>query len=158
LKINTTTPFGLSFAQITKLYFGALSHMLEDLPLERHFTTLLMIDKATEKCTQQYLSVVLNIDKVSMVRIMDYLSEKGMIKRVVNPDDRREFFIVLTARGKKIMPDIYAAVKELNDIAMKGISIAKKKEFEESLRLVMENLANMPANNVNIKIKKSVKA
>jgi DNA-binding MarR family transcriptional regulator len=154
----TEIPFGLSFAQITKLYYGALSHMLEDLPLERHYTTLLMIGSAPGKCTQQYLSGALHIDKVSMVRIMDYLTGKGLIRRIVNPEDRREQLLALTPKGRKIMPAINKAVMEINSKALEGISEKDKAKFMSNMRMMRENLAGLPANNVNIRIKKPVKA
>ncbi len=158
MEINTEIPFGLSFAQITKLYYGALSHMLEDLPLERHFTTLLLIGSSKGKCTQQYLSGELNTDKASMVRIMDYLSGKGLIRRIVNPEDRREQLLVLTPKGRKIIPLINKAVKEINRKALEGIGAKEQEKFMSNMRMMLENLAGLPANKVNIRIKKPVRA
>ena len=147
-------PLAASMAIITKYYYGALSKMLEHLEVERHFTALYLIHKTNEKCTQQYLSDMLHVDKVSMVRMLDYLVDKGMIDRIVNPDDRREHIVALTKKGEKIIPEIENAIVELNKIATKGISKDEQKIFWFSVQSIMNNLKHLPVNTVDIKIKK----
>lgn len=147
-------PMAASMAIITKYYYGALSKMLEHLEIERYFTALYLIHKTNEKCTQQYLSDMLHVDKVSMVRILDYLVKKGMIERVVNPDDRREHIVVLTKKGEKVIPEIDKAISELNKIASKGINKEEQKIFWLGIETIMNNLKHLPVNTVDIKIKK----
>lgn len=147
-------PLAASMAIITKYYYGALSKMLEHLEVERHFTALYLIHKTSEKCTQQYISDMLHVDKVSMVRMLDYLVEKGMIERLVNPDDRREHIVALTKKGLKIIPEIQQAILELNKIALKGIDKEEQKLFWMGIESIMNNLKHLPVNTVDIKIKK----
>ncbi len=146
-------PLGASMAIVTKYYYGALSKMLEDLEVERHFTTLLLIGNTKDKCTQQYLSDMLHVDKVYMVHILDYLNKKGMIKRLVNPNDRREHLITLTTKGQKAFPRIKSAIKEMNEIALNNISPENQLVFWEAAQTVMNNLKHLPVNEVDIKIK-----
>lgn len=147
-------PMAASMAIITKYYYGALSKMLEHLEIERYFTALYLIHKTNEKCTQQYLSDMLHVDKVSMVRIVDYLVKKGMIERIVNPDDRREHIVILTKKGEKIIPEINNAIINLNKIALKGIDKEANKIFWHAIESIMNNLKHLPINTVDIKIKK----
>lgn len=51
-----------------------------------------VLDQALQPFTQQSLGDFLNVDKVSMVRIVDHLVNRGIVERVNNPDDRREKF------------------------------------------------------------------
>jgi len=154
-KFNDSMPLGKLFGDILKIYFGALSKNMERYGVDRHFSTLVAIDHAKQKCTQQYLSDLLNFDKVSMVRMLDYLVAQKMITRAVNPDDRREHIIQLTTQAKKIMPEIHNGIKEMNSIAFKKVSKQNKELFYECLVTIFKNIENLPVNKVDIKLKKN---
>lgn len=147
-------PLGASMAIVTKYYYGALSKMLEEIDLERHYTTLMLIHTTNEKCSQQYLSDMLHVDKVYMVHILDYLNKKGLISRMTNPSDRREHLITLTAKGKKMIPRIEEAIHQLNCIALEGVGKAAQKDFWITIQTIMNNLKHLPVNTVDIKIKR----
>lgn len=152
--ISECMPLGKFMGVITKNYYGALSKRLEYLGIDRHFTTLVLIDKTKEKCTQQYLSNLLTIDKVSMVRILDHLVEKKMITRAVNPNDRREHIIKLTSKAKKIMPEIHKGISEMNEIALNGLTKKEQELLYNFMGTVIRNIEDLPVNKVDIKIKK----
>ena len=153
-KVNECMPLGKFMGAVTKSYFGALSKKLEHTGVDRHFSTLIAIDKTEQKCTQQFLSDFLNFDKVSMVRILDYLVDKKMITRSVNPDDRREHLIELTAKAKKIMPEIHSGIKEMNAIAFKNVPKQDQEMFYSCITKILNNVELLPANEVDIKLKK----
>ena len=153
--ISEYLPLGKLLGDITKSYFGALSKRLEPLGINRHFSTLIAIDTAEEKCTQQYISNLLSIDKVTMVRILDYHVKKKFIKRVVNPKDRREHIIELTEKAKKTMPLIYEEIENMNNTAFEGLSKAQSKLFREQIGVIFQNVESLPANKVSIKLKSS---
>jgi len=147
-------PIGRMLGALTKQYFGALSKSMEHLGVDRHFYPLVVIDKTQEKCTQQYLSCMLDVDKVSMVRMMDYLMEKGMITREVNIDDRREHIIKLTPKAKKIMPEIYEGINKMNSLALKGLNKSEQELFYAAVKRIAKNIENLPVNEVDIQLKK----
>ncbi|MFL5766167.1 MAG: MarR family winged helix-turn-helix transcriptional regulator [Bacteroidia bacterium] len=153
-KPDPKMPLGKYMGAITKTYFGALSKKLERLGTDRHFSTLLAIQSAEQTCTQQYLSDLLNFDKVSMVRMLDYLVAKKMITRTVNPSDRREHIIELTPRAKKIMPEISKGIIEMNELAFRGVNKRDREVFYSCLSLIMKNIEDLPAHKVDIKLKK----
>jgi MarR family transcriptional regulator for hemolysin len=147
-------PLGRLMSTITKKYYGALSKQLEHLGVDRHFSPLVVIDKTKEKCTQQYLSDLLNIDKVAMVRILDYLVDKGMITRVVNPNDRREHIVQLTAKAKKVMLGIHKGIIDMNKTALKGLNKGEQEQLHKYMSTIIGNIENLPVNKVDIKLKK----
>ncbi|HEY0030877.1 MAG TPA: MarR family transcriptional regulator [Bacteroidia bacterium] len=153
-KLDQNMPMGKFMGALTKSYFGALSKKMEHLGIDRHFSTLIAIDTAERKCTQQYLSDLLCFDKVSMVRMLDYLVGKEMITRTVNPKDRREHIIDLTPKARKVMPEVRNGIKEMNTIAFKGINKQDREMFYACMAGMLKNLENLPANEVDIKLKK----
>jgi len=138
-------PFGRHLTAVTKLYVGALRKKFEHLDIERHYSVLILIEHTKGNCTQQYIADFLQKDKTSMVGIIDSLVKKGYIKRVTNPLDRREYFIRLTDKALKTLPEIHQGIHELNTRATKGLSKQEVVDFHKKLRLISANLVKEPA-------------
>jgi MarR family transcriptional regulator for hemolysin len=88
-----------------------------------------------------------------MVRVLDYLNDKGMIIRAVNPEDRREHLIQLTVKAKKVMPKIRNEIVEMNKIALNGLNKKEQELFKGFINTIIKNLENLPVNKVVIKFK-----
>jgi DNA-binding MarR family transcriptional regulator len=142
------------FSMLAKSFWGALARKLEGKGPERYFYTLLVIHEKDEQITQQELADYFKIDKASMVRVIDYLSKAGYIKRKVDPSDRRQHFLLLTSRGKAFVPVLKEAIEELNALALDGIGEKEKKAFYEMLEKVCGNLAQLPKDNFFLNFKK----
>lgn len=147
-------PLGRHLSVLTKMYYGALSKRLEHLDLERYYSILILIESSEEKCTQQFISDTLRIDKASMVRIIDFLVKKKFLKRTANPKDRREYHMELTAKAVKIMPELHLQKNELNSIALKGLSKTEIELFYKTLSLICCNLSQQPADRIIVNYKK----
>ncbi len=150
-------PFGRSLAILAKSYYGALTKRLEHLEIERYYSILIFIESEENGCTQQYICDHLKIDKVSMVRIINYLIEKKYIHKIHNPDDRREYLVELTRKSLKILPEIHQAIEEVNEAALKGISKPAQKELYKYLSSIQMNLDELPTEKIYINYKKSIK-
>ncbi len=94
--------------------------------LDRHYSLLIVVDKFPGPCSQQQVADMLKVDKATMARMVDCLVQKEYISRVVNPKDRREYFIEMTEKARNILPDVYGAISELNSAALKGMSEAEE--------------------------------
>lgn len=147
--IQRSMPLGKLCSMVTKPYFGALLARTEHLGIEKNFSVLILIEKKKD-CTQQFISDSLQIDKVSMVKIIDGFSKQGLVKRVQNQDDRREYFIELTSKGHKLMPKIHKAIHDIDEEAFRGIGERERKIFYEILVKVGENVKDFPSSHIII--------
>lgn len=138
---------GRKFGLLGRVYLNALAGRLKKLGIKKHFSILVLIDKIGNRCSQKFIADTLHIDKTMMVGSLDELEEKGFIKRVQNPADRREYWIQLTAKGKKHMPTIKAAVNDLNDTIMRGFSGTGVTNFHRQLQVIYENLKGVNKKN-----------
>lgn len=150
-------PLGHYFAILSKAYVGALFYDLEQSALDRYYMVIQVLDEGREQYTQQSLGNFLNVDKVTMVRIIDHLTDKGMIERVSNPVDRREKFIKLTAKGKKIVKEINEVVINLNETTMKGFSQEERVILYDLIEKMNENLSHIHSQNIYMNFKRSKK-
>ncbi len=133
--------YGRKFNLLGKLYLSVLSKKLKHLGLDKHFSVLVLINEMGDQCCcQKFIADSLHIDKAMMVGVLDDLSTKGFIKRTQNPSDRREYFVQLTKKGRKSMPEIIATIKQLNKSIMKKLANPEVKKLHNQLELVYQNL------------------
>ena len=133
-------PIGRITGRINKIFFGTLQKRLSNLEISRSFYPLLLIHFNDGELTQQNLADELQIDKVQVVHIIDYLSENGYVKRVQNPKDRREYKLFVTDKGRENIPMIEKTINELMEIAFKDIPSEKIEELYKTLYMVKRNL------------------
>lgn len=153
-------PLGRDWTYLSRLYFGVVTKKLSDLEIERHYYALLMIKENNGRITQKELAEKTRTDKVFVVKILDYLSDKGMIKRMINEKDRREHFITITPKGETLIPLIERAFREAREEAFKGLSPEEQELYIKVTGVIKSNLESLPADELKVnfkKIKKSTK-
>jgi len=153
--IFSSLPLGRSLAIVAKCYFGALSKRLEHLEIERYYSILILIENAEAGCTQQYLCSVLKMDKVSMVRVMEYLVNKDFVQKSPNPNDKRENFVKLTSKALAVLPEIHTCIDEVNEAAMRGLNLDQQYELHKNICLIQKNLEVLPSQKIYISYKKA---
>ncbi len=150
----TYHPLGKIFATLTKQYIGVVSEKLNKMDIERYWYVLILIADQKENITQKQLGELLEHDKASVVRIVDYLSKHGYVERKQNANDRREYFVLLTSKAKKSLPAIKKAFEEANNLALMDLSNQQLKAFKQCIDIVEQNMKSVPATSVNLNFKK----
>jgi len=144
---------GKRLGLVAKKYLGVMSKRLSHLEIGPFFPVMVIIDKTNGTLTQQEIADSLQLDKTYVLRIIDNLSEKGYIKRTEKPDDRRAYIIKLTAKGTKVLPEIYEAVKEMNKTALSGLTAKQIETFYSTIELINKNISDLPADAVMMSFK-----
>jgi len=132
--------FGRKFGLLGRLYLAVLAEKLKHLGITKHFSVLVLLDKMGDHCSQKFIADTLHIDKTMMVGVLDDLGSKGFIKRIKNPSDRREYWIQLTPKAKKHMPEIKQVVNTINKIILKELDAAEIKKFHSRLNTIYKNI------------------
>jgi DNA-binding MarR family transcriptional regulator len=136
-------PFGRYLSQIAKNYLHLINHHLAHLDIERNYFALVLIEKEDGKITQQELADMLEVDKVTMLRSIDYLSVKGYVKRIRHKTDRRKYVLQLTKKARTAMPEIKKTLNKINDIAFEGLSVVEQKQLFHALSVIKSNITNI---------------
>ena len=120
-----------------------LNAKLDHLDIKRNYYALILIENSKGGITQQELAEMLNTDKVSVVRIVDYLSNKGYVKRVKNVSDRRKYCLVLTGKAEKEMTVIKKTLVEITETAFKGLKKHQITEFYNTIEIIRNNFIKL---------------
>lgn len=122
-------------------YFDLLLAQMQGSGLDRGFYALMLIAEHDGYLSQQELAERLHVDKATMVRTLDLLSEKGYVERSTCPSDRRKHRLKLLPAGKPVVTAIRASCKALNSLAFAGVAAEEQARFLETLSTVLNNLA-----------------
>ena len=141
-------PLGRVIAHTGKSFLHLLNYKLGHLDIERNYYALMLIELGDGVMTQKELACQLESDKVSIVRIVDYLTSKGYVERVENLVDRRKYCLTLTGKAKKTLPGIKKSMQEVTAKAYEGITEKQQAEFISMLGQIKNNLSK--ANNIGL--------
>jgi len=133
-------PLGRHLAVLSKLYFSRLYQKLTLHDVDRYYSVLVFVDKSHAAVSQQDIGDFLDIDKATMVRVIDGFVEKDYLLRTANPNDRRSYLISLTAKGKAMIPVIQKAIDDLSVEIMEGTTDEEQKVFRKVTCLLTRNL------------------
>lgn len=137
IPIMAELPLWLQLNKVSKRYMDALAARLGHLGTRRHYFLLVAIGEGKGRLTQQQLADLLEVDKVSMVGILDSLAECGLVRRSRSSEDRRKHHITLTPKARKALPEIRRTIRELNRRALSAVPDAFRVQFP-SLLLAMK--------------------
>jgi MarR family transcriptional regulator, transcriptional regulator for hemolysin len=138
--IPVEQPLGRIMSILGKGYLQLLRAKLQHLDIDRNFYALVLIESGEGTITQQELALFLDTDKVSIVRIVDYLSDKGYVERIRNSGDRRKHYLVLSMKAKQALPEIRKAITDVNKMVLEGLDNSRISGFREDLELIKVNI------------------
>ncbi|MDR2260083.1 MAG: MarR family transcriptional regulator [Azoarcus sp.] len=92
---------------------------------------------------QYMLASQLDIETSHLVRLLDRMEKRDLLKRQMNPRDRRQNDIVITAAGMALVGKIETGIARLREAMLKNIS---ESDLEHGIRLlerVLDNIIRM---------------
>jgi DNA-binding MarR family transcriptional regulator len=90
--------------------------------------------------SQVELSERVGMERATVTVVLDTLEALGLVVREAHPSDRRKTNVFLTAKGRRLRPDVLDAVGTANRIALKGISAADFERFRKTLAAMIVNV------------------
>src|SRR5215813_14530298 len=82
----------------------------------------------------------ISYDPGAMTRMSDRLEQKGLIRRIQLPYDRRKVGLELTAEGKAVYPKLRAASATLHNRFLRGFTRNEVKQLETLLLKILANV------------------
>jgi MarR family transcriptional regulator, transcriptional regulator for hemolysin len=98
--------------------------------------TILLALERQPGLLQKELAELLEVEPITVARLVDRLESRGMVERRADPTDRRCWRLHLTDTSRPLMSEILTQVEELAEIATTGLS-------HETLEVAAAALASM---------------
>lgn len=89
---------------------------------------------------QGFYADELDVEPITLCRMVDRLEEAGMVERRAAPTDRRARLLFLTERSRDAIPALSECVGQLLEDMLAGISPAEREQFAQTLTVIGANL------------------
>lgn len=142
-------PLGYTFIALTKYYLSILGDKLSHIPIEKYYYPFWFIAQNSGNLSQQQMAESLDIDKVAVVRIIDYLERMGFVERVTDANDRRCHRLHVTEQGEKYSSIVEQAMKETDAVFFKEMKSTGNQWHPELVQLT-KKFRNDSENNISI--------
>ena len=103
------------------------------------FGLLHLISIKEEDVIQKDMADCLGKDKSSVLRLIDSLEKKDLIRRVVDKKDRRKNYLMITKKGERVIKQIKEISFEMMKELQEGISETELQIFRNVAGLLISN-------------------
>lgn len=94
-----------------------------------------------EGINQGGLAELLDVEPITVCRMVDRLQEAGLVERRADPADRRSWRLFLTTRANALLDQLKPIAEDLFAEALEGIAPDQQRELHAMLERIRENLS-----------------
>lgn len=94
-----------------------------------------------EGINQSQLADLLEVEKITLARLVDRLECAGWVERRADADDRRMRRLFLTDKARPILARMHALADELHEEALEGVDQGQRETLRRLLARMKDNLA-----------------
>ena len=95
-----------------------------------------------EGCNQTTLADLLEVEPITLARVIDRLEASGLVERRADPGDRRARLLFLGARAHPLLDELKALGAETREIALAGITDDERTQLWTLLTRMRANLSS----------------
>lgn len=138
--------FGPLLVTVARRWRLELDHQLAKAGLsDATWGPLFHLSGASAPLTQKELAASVGIDGSTLVRLLDSLEERQLVKRHNDPADRRTRRIVITPAGKLLVVQIRKALQLPEAQMLEGLSPADIAAMVKGFEKIQRNLLRLQA-------------
>jgi len=101
--------------------------------------TLTMLSRH-EGINQGGLADLLEVEPITLCRMIDRLEEAGLVERRRDPADRRAWLIFLTSKAHPLLKQLRDLADGMIENALHGLDAARRAELSDALGVIRSNL------------------
>jgi len=134
-----TRAIGRVIGRVKVAMHDALEKELEPFDISAAQFVILVSLATGEADSASSLCKGISYDPGAMTRMIDRLEQKGLIRRIQLPYDRRKVGLELTAEGKAVYPKLRAAAAAMQNRFLRGFSRTEVRQLETLLLKILAN-------------------
>ncbi|HKJ75351.1 MAG TPA: MarR family transcriptional regulator [Alphaproteobacteria bacterium] len=131
---------GFVLSDIARLMRRNFNRRVQSLGLTQAQWMLLARIARHEGAKQAQLAELLEMQPISVARLIDRMEASGWVERRPDPKDRRAVNLYLTKKAEPILGELWERAEETQTIALAGLSTANREDLLKALETVRENL------------------
>lgn len=131
---------GFMLSDVARLLRRNFNRRVQSLGLTQAQWMLLARIARHEGSRQAQLAEILEMQPISVARLIDRMEAAGWVERRKDPTDRRAVNLYLTKKAEPILDELWDRAEETQTIALAGLSTTARSELTKALETIRENL------------------
>nr|WP_206081528.1 MULTISPECIES: MarR family transcriptional regulator [Megasphaera] len=82
-----------------------------------------------ETLSPKEIATILRVENSTISGVLDRMQKRGLIDRVLNPNNRRSITVKATKEGMALKEPVMKTIDELNDLVLRDFSPQEREEF-----------------------------
>ena len=140
-KFDPDRSLGVLMSDIARLLRRNFDRRLQSLGLTQAQWRAIVYVARTEGMSQAALAECLEIQPITVGRLIDRMEAAGWIERRGHPSDRRAVQLYLTAKCQPIIEEIHARAADTMSDALVGVTASTQRLLFDQLQRIKQNLA-----------------
>ena len=132
---------GFLIADVSRLLRRSFDARARGIGVTRPQWRMLTMLKRHEGSNQGQLAELLDVEPITLCRMVDRLEETGLVERRAHPNDRRAWQLFVTSKGTALTAELVPIGQNLFDDALEGLDATERAALEASLDRVRANLS-----------------
>ncbi len=132
---------GFLLADVSRLMRRAFDERARSIGVTRPQWRLLAALGRHEGSNQGTLAEMLEVEPITLCRMVDRLQDAGMVERRPDPADRRAWRLFLTPKSRKLSQELRPLGEQVMAAAMAGVSQADQARLRRTFNQIRLNLA-----------------
>jgi MarR family transcriptional regulator, transcriptional regulator for hemolysin len=132
--------FGFLLKDVGRLYTRRFEERAHALALTLPQCKALAFLAKNEGVSQKRLAELIEVDPMSLVRMLDRMQADGWVERRSDPEDRRARCLCLTEKAKPLVDEIWRLAAETRAETLQGLATQEREVLMELLERLHANL------------------
>ena len=137
---NPDQSIGFSVNDVARLLRRNFNRRAQELGLSQATWQALAYLSRQEGVNQVTLAESLEVQPITLARLIDRLQEAGLVARRPDPADRRAVNLYLTPEAEPLLARMWALAEQTREDALVGLSQESRKVLIETLHRMRQNL------------------
>jgi len=143
MKPSQNREFGFILNDVARLMRTYADHKAAQFGITRaQWAVLVRLDRS-EGLNQSELAEMLDLQPITLTRLLDKLSDSGLIERRPDPDDRRAKRLFLTGAARPLLEQLASLGESTMASALEGVTPEDVERMIFQLDVVRENLRRL---------------
>lgn len=140
--IDSEQTVGFLLHDVARLWRKRFDRRAQALGLTRAQWSVIAHLRRNEGITQTALADLLEVEKITLARLIDRLEAAGWVQRRAHPRDRRANCLYLTDKVHPILDQMWELGRLTRNEALAGLSPEQRDELQTLLAHIKHNLVN----------------
>jgi DNA-binding MarR family transcriptional regulator len=90
-----------------------------------------------ETLSPKEIATILRVENSTISGVLDRMQKRGLIDRVLNPNNRRSITVKATKEGMALKEPVMKTIDELNDLVLRDFSPQEREEFISYIKRII---------------------